>query len=285
MSVTRRSRPVGAPFRGRVAAGTSTHEFEIHRRDADIALIRTKIERPSEGTGAVVIVQGGAGIGESRLLTEAQRTGKSLGIAVGSGAADPGESVVELAVLLSALFDGHATLLDRRELTNLRALTEQRFWVLQESQHMLERAALEAPIMITIDDVQWADSGTAAALRTVLDLIGEAHGSPFLLVEMLLGLWEEGRIRVVGGRAKLVDGRLPDRVGQGMRERVARLSEASNNAVTVAASLGRTFTDKTSSPRPTALASRRPAAELRRPAHWTCLMPIKRRARFGHPDG
>ncbi len=283
-----------------------THAFEIHGRDADLALIRTKLECLGEGVGAVVIVEGGAGMGKSRLLTEVQRMGRSLGVAVGSSAAEPDTSVVELAALLSALFDGHEPLLDRRELPNLRALPDQRFWLLQDLQQVLERAALDAPIMISIDDVQWADSGTAAALRTlsaqlaglpiawviavrpsqgsaelvstlellkrnaaatvflgplesgavaelaaevlraepgeaVLDLIREAHGSPFLLVEMLLGLWEEGRIRVAGGQAELVDGRLPDRVREGMRERVARLSEASNNAVTVAASLGRTF--------------------------------------------
>ena len=283
-----------------------THAFEIHGRDADLALIRAKLECLGEGAGAVVIVEGGAGMGKSRLLTEVQRMGRSLGVATGSSAAEPDTSVVELAALLSALFDGHEPLLDRRELPNLRALPDQRFWLLQDLQQVLERAALEAPIMISIDDVQWADSGTAAALRILsmqlagfpiawviavrpsqgsaelvstlellrrngaatvslgplesgavaelaaevlradpdeatLDLIGQAHGSPFLLVEMLLGLWEEGRIRVAGGQAELVDGRLPDRVREGMRERVARLSEASSNAVTVAASLGRTF--------------------------------------------
>ena len=63
----------------------------------------------------------------------------------------------------------------------------------------------------------------------------------FCSSRLLLGLWEEERVRVAGGQAELVDGRLPDRVHEGMRERVARLSEASSNAVTVAASLGRTF--------------------------------------------
>jgi DNA-binding CsgD family transcriptional regulator/tetratricopeptide (TPR) repeat protein len=76
----------------------------------------------------------------------------------------------------------------------------------------------------------------------VLDLVEEAGGSPFLLVETLLGLQEEDRIRVVGGRAEAVDGRLPDRVRSGMRERLGRLSRPANEAVTVAASLGRTFT-------------------------------------------
>ncbi len=145
-----------------------TQAFEFHGRDADLALIRTKLECLGEGAGAVVIVEGGAGMGKSRLLIEVQRMGRSLGVATGSSAAEPDASVVELAALLSALFDGHEPLLDRRELPNLRALPDQRFWLLrQDLQHVLERAALEAPIMISIDDVQWADSGTAAALRTL----------------------------------------------------------------------------------------------------------------------
>ena len=76
----------------------------------------------------------------------------------------------------------------------------------------------------------------------VLDLVEQAAGSPFLLVETLLGLREEDRIRVVDGRAEVLDGRLPDRVRSGMRERLGRLSRPANEAVTVAASLGRTFT-------------------------------------------
>jgi predicted ATPase len=167
MSIMPRSTPVGAPFHAQAKAGPPTHAFEIHGRDADIALIRTKLERLGEGAGAVVIVEGGAGMGKSRLLTEVHRIGRSRGVAVGSSAAESDASVVELAALLSALFDGQEPLLDRRELPNLRALSDQRFWLLQDLQQVLERAALEAPIMISIDDVQWADSGTAAALRTL----------------------------------------------------------------------------------------------------------------------
>lgn len=282
------------------------HQGEIHERDAGLALISGELGRLGEGTGAVVIVEGGAGMGKTRLLAEVASMGRSLGLAIGSGAAEPGESVVELAALLSALFDGAEPLLDRRELMTLHALPEQRFWLLQELQALLERAALQSPLLISIDDVQWADSGTAAALRTlparlanfpiawviagrqsqgspqlvsalellsrngatkvvlgpleadavaelaaevlraepdqdILDLVQEAGGSPFLLVEMLLGLCEEERIRVVEGRAELIDGRLPNRVQEGMRERLGRLTDAANNAATVAASLGRTF--------------------------------------------
>lgn len=39
-------------------------------------------------------------------------------------------------------------------------------WSEEHLESLLERAALEGPIMIAIDDLHWADSGTAAALRT-----------------------------------------------------------------------------------------------------------------------
>ncbi len=139
---------------------------------------------------------------------------------------------------------------------------EQRFWLLRDLQQLLERAALESPLLIAIDDAQWADSGTVAAVRTlpmrlmglpiawvialrppreatplvhalerlkqdgartivlgpleedalvrlaadmltarpddsILRQLADADGSPFLVVETLLGLQEEGRIRVV----------------------------------------------------------------------------------------
>src|SRR5207247_1386131 len=58
-------------------------------------------------------------------------------------------------------------LLDRRELPGPRAQPEQRFWLLGDLQSLLERAALESPLLIGIDDAHWMDSGTAAALRTL----------------------------------------------------------------------------------------------------------------------
>ena len=78
--------------------------------------------------------------------------------------------------------------------------------------------------------------------QSILKQLAEADGSPFLVVETLLGLQEEERIRVVDGRAELIDGQLPRRVHEKMRERLGRLSDEASDAVTVAASLGRTFT-------------------------------------------
>ncbi|MGA8368763.1 MAG: hypothetical protein WB765_01425, partial [Acidimicrobiales bacterium] len=73
----------------------------------------------------------------------------------------------------------------------------------------------------------------------LLKMAERAAGSPFLLVELLSGLREENLIRVVSGRAELVEWRLPHRVSQSMRLRLERLSDSSRQVATVAAALGR----------------------------------------------
>ena len=280
---------------------------EFHGRDAELTAIRAELDRLFDGAEAVVIVEGAAGMGKSRLLAEVATIARSLGIRVGTSAADPSETVVELATLLAALFDGAEPLLDPDDLTTLHAQPEQRFWLLRDLQALLERAALESPLLIAIDDVHWADGGTTAAIRTlpmrlmglpiawvialrppreatplvhaleqlrhegartialgplgdaavarlatdmlaaqpdpaILEQLAAAEGSPFILVETLLGLQEEDRIRVVDGRAELIGGDVPRRVHVKMRERLGRLSDEASDAATVAASLGRTFT-------------------------------------------
>ena len=280
---------------------------KVHGRDAELARIRGELDRLSDGAQAVIVVEGAAGMGKSRLLTEVSLIARGLGIRVGSSAADPSETVVELAALLAALFDGAEPLLDHDGLGALHAQPEQRFWLLRDLQQLIERAALESPLLISIDDAHWADGGTVAAIRTlpmrlmglpiawlialrppreatslahtldhlrrngaptivlgpldddavaqlatdmlaarpgqsILAQLAKADGNPFLVVETLLGLQEENRVRRVDGGVELVDDQLPRRVQVKMRERLGRLSDDAGDAVTVAASLGGTFT-------------------------------------------
>ncbi|MGB8875955.1 MAG: AAA family ATPase, partial [Solirubrobacteraceae bacterium] len=139
----------------------------VRGRDAELGVVGELLHRVRSGSGAVLLVEGAAGMGKSRLIGEGVRMAQRLNFPVGIGAAEPSESVAELAPLLRALFDGSEPLLDRAGLGSLHAAPEQRYWQLQELQSLLERAALVRPLLIFLDDVQWVDSGTVAALRAL----------------------------------------------------------------------------------------------------------------------
>jgi DNA-binding CsgD family transcriptional regulator len=92
---------------------------------------------------------------------------RRLSLAAGVAAAEPSESVAELAPLLRALFGGPKPLLDPGGLTSVHAAPEQRYWRLQDLESLLEHAATDGPLLIFLDDVQWVDGGTVAALRAL----------------------------------------------------------------------------------------------------------------------
>jgi predicted ATPase len=117
--------------------------------------------------GTVVVIEGGGGMGKSRLLDEVVAMARRLSIRVGSGVADPGDTVVQLSPLMEALFDGPSPILERDALGHAHTSPDQRYWLLQDLEALLERTASETPLLICLDDLQWADSGTAAALRAL----------------------------------------------------------------------------------------------------------------------
>jgi DNA-binding CsgD family transcriptional regulator/DNA-binding Lrp family transcriptional regulator len=126
-----------------------------------------QLDRVRSGSGAVLLIEGAPGMGKSRLIAEGVRMAHRLSLPAGIGAAEPTDSVAELAPLLRALFDGPEPLLDRSGLSSFHTAPEQRYWRLQDLQSLLERAAIDSPLVIFLDDVQWVDSGTVAALRAL----------------------------------------------------------------------------------------------------------------------
>lgn len=144
-------------------AGTTA----LHGREPELTVLREALGSLRSGTGVVVVIEGSPGIGKSRLLAEAVRMAGGMSARVGLGEADPSEAVVELAPLLRALFDGAAPLLDRSALSAARSGPEQRYWLVQDLECLLEGAAASAPLVVCLDDLHWADSGTLAALRAL----------------------------------------------------------------------------------------------------------------------
>lgn len=153
-------------------AQASAFSQTIRGRDAELAVLGEQLDRVRSGSGAVLLIEGAPGMGKSRLIAEGVRMAQRLSLPAGVSAAEPSESVAELAPLLRALFDGPEPLLDRSGLASLHAATEQRYWRLADLQSLLERAAMERPLLIFLDDVQWIDSGTVAALRALPPRLG-----------------------------------------------------------------------------------------------------------------
>jgi DNA-binding CsgD family transcriptional regulator len=77
----------------------------------------------------------------------------------------------------------------------------------------------------------------ANADESLLTLAAKAHGNPFLVSELVGGLGEEGRLDVSGGRAVATGDGLPRRLGVGMQQRLALLSDGASEVVRVAAVL------------------------------------------------
>jgi DNA-binding CsgD family transcriptional regulator len=292
---------------GRVDGANTATSSPLRGRDSELALLHEHLGRLRSGAGTSALLEGAPGLGTSRLVEHAVAAARASGFAVGQGVAQPGDAAVELAVLMDALFGGPEPVLERSALPDSHASREQRYWLLQDIQALLEQAALRRPILICLDDLQWADSGTRAAIRTLparlasvpvgwilafrpveagsdlgravagllrdgasrtvlgrleagavaevmADVLGAAPdeallalaegmgGNPFVLMELLSGLREDHLVSLDGGCATLVEARLPRRVRESMRLRLARMSPAARNVAAVAASMGRRFT-------------------------------------------
>src|SRR5271170_4056816 len=139
----------------------------LRGRDSVMVEIGEYLDGLLDGSGMVVVIEGAAGLGKTRLLQEAMSMASTLSIRVGVGSADPADTIVQMSPLMEALFEGSNPILQRDSLSDTHISPEQRYWLIQDIEELLERAALEKPILICLDDVQWADSGTAAALRTL----------------------------------------------------------------------------------------------------------------------
>jgi len=136
-------------------------------REPEFGLIRELLAAAAQGAGSVVVVTGEAGIGKTRLLRSAIEQAAATGLRTGWGDAADSRQAAPLMTLMSALFTGPGPLLDRARLRELPSAQEQRFWLLQQLAALLEAAALDGPLLICLDDLQWADPGTLAAVRSL----------------------------------------------------------------------------------------------------------------------
>src|SRR5262249_19279417 len=148
-------------------------------RDAEVARLRTAIERAAAGQPATVLVTGEAGIGKTRLMTEGLGYAAGLGAgAVGRGCPDVGGGVPayapivearrplprllgpdELERVLGGARDELARLIPELRPRNAAEpggpLEPSRLFELLLG--MLHRIAERTPVLLVAEDLHWAD--------------------------------------------------------------------------------------------------------------------------------
>jgi DNA-binding CsgD family transcriptional regulator/tetratricopeptide (TPR) repeat protein len=181
-------------------------------RTSEVASLDELLRRAAEGPCQVGLIEGEAGIGKSRLVTEVLHRARGLGFQPYIGAAAELERDRPFGALVEAL-DLHPTSSDpeRAEIGHLLvgdpepvrggALTladapTLRFRALEAVLTLVERLCLSAPMVLAVEDLHWADPSTLLCLRQLcrrlahlpLALIGTLGPSPWSAeLDRLLG--------------------------------------------------------------------------------------------------
>ena len=148
----------------------------LRGRDRELAAVATSLRRVRDtGRGAVIHLCGEPGIGKTALVQAIAAEAAEAGFAVGSGKAEELHQIAAGGPLLVALRSGPDPLLDADTFMGLAPLHPQPVWLIDRVASVLEDLAARTPVLIAIDDAQWADQVTRFALDT---LPGRLAGSP-----------------------------------------------------------------------------------------------------------
>ena len=178
-------------------------------RDAERRVVRDLLRRAQRGLGGVVLVEGEPGIGKSLLLREATDEAATEGFSLATGAADQLGRAIPFFALRAALGVPFAVLTNDG---SDRDLPDTPAWWISMTQTHLEQRAEANPVLVCLDDLQWASPATLAALRTLRQEL-KRHPVAWLLsrsttpphdVEYLFNLLEKD------GAARLILGPLGD---------------------------------------------------------------------------
>jgi len=164
-------------------------------RGQQVGRIGAQLDALASGRGSVVTVSGGFGMGKTALLDQATRMAGTRGIRVFRGAGDPATQAVPLAPILEALMVPGDAPVDRDRIRSLSLSGDHRFWLMRELEESLQRSAGTAPMLIVIDDLQWADAVSLLFL-TLLSRRSAATGIVWLLAFRPGELGAAGRVAV-----------------------------------------------------------------------------------------
>ncbi|MET9018351.1 AAA family ATPase [Actinopolymorpha sp. NPDC004070] len=138
----------------------------LRGRSAEVdTTLRVLAETATTGRSTVLVVSGEAGLGKTALVERARAQAQRDGFTACVGKAEELDRISPMATLLLALRGGRTPLLSEGDLAAVGPLLDQQLWLVDRIAAPLEERAQQTPILIAVDDVQWADPLTLFALR------------------------------------------------------------------------------------------------------------------------
>jgi tetratricopeptide (TPR) repeat protein len=168
----------------------------LRGREPELQALGDAFDRVAAGHLTIVLVEGEAGIGKTRLLAEALDDARARGLQVVTGRAQELERTRPFGVLADAFAcDGSspdprrraiaallATRLGDREALTVSSDPGLQFQAVDAFLELLESLALDGPLVVGLDDLQWADPSSLLTLGT---LAGRLADVPLALVGCL----------------------------------------------------------------------------------------------------
>ena len=164
------------------AMGTLAPVPGIRGREAEVAVLSGALDRVASGRRAVVLIEGEAGIGKTRLLDAALENARGRGMQVAAGRAEELERTRPFGAVTHAFGCSRSSRDPRRaaigellatggdgERNPITVTSDPglRFRVVDALADLVEELALSGPLMIGVDDLQWADPSSLLALSAL----------------------------------------------------------------------------------------------------------------------
>ncbi|MFE4306996.1 AAA family ATPase [Streptomyces sp. NPDC056891] len=140
----------------------------LRGREAELERLRALIEAVRDGEGgAIALLLGEPGIGKTVLLQETVSIARAHGFVVSHGRAEELHELAPLASLASGLLHGDPPLLSSTDFADLAGHHDQRIWLVERLAQLIEERSAGTPVLIAVDDVQWADPLSRFALSVM----------------------------------------------------------------------------------------------------------------------
>jgi predicted ATPase len=137
---------------------------DIRGREAERDVTRTLLRHAERGTGGVVLVDGDPGTGKSLLLRDCADEAAKRGFSLAVGAASRLEQTLPFSTL-SAAMPGLFTARDEDDTSRDVADATAR-WTARV-RRFLERQAAAGPVLVCLDDLQWACAETLTVVQAL----------------------------------------------------------------------------------------------------------------------